>query len=211
MDSSAPGLSRVCAGGATLREPKPSIFGISCREANRDVTLRTGHILPKGTIIWLSMVAVHRSPLNFEDPHRFWPERWQHASGGGGSSSGSGPAAPKATGDKQQEEGAAEDGQDGGAEAAHSSIRGSPTPAGNSAAPARSFMTFSYGSHDCLGQALANVEGKTMLAMLCSRFQFAVAPRMGTPEDVEAAEVNRLTMQPGNGMWLLLTPRGGST
>lgn len=48
-----------------------------------------------------------------------------------------------------------------------------------------------------------------MLAMLCSRFAFRVAPRMGTPADVRAAEVNRLTLQSGAGVWLLLEPRGG--
>ena len=68
-------------------------------------------------------------------------------------------------------------------------------------------MPFAIGSNDCIGQGLANVVGKAMLAMLCSRFTFAVAPRMGSPEDVHAAEVIRLTLQPGDGVWLLLTPR----
>ena len=48
-----------------------------------------------------------------------------------------------------------------------------------------------------------------MLAMLCARFEFGVAQRMGTAEDVHAAEVNRLTMQSGVGIWLTLSPRGG--
>ena len=48
-----------------------------------------------------------------------------------------------------------------------------------------------------------------MIALLVSRFSFAVAPRMGTPADVRSAEVNRLTLQSGCGVWLLLEPRGG--
>ncbi len=56
-------------------------------------------------------------------------------------------------------------------------------------------------------QALANTVGKTMLASLVSRFSMRVAPRMGSYEEVRVAEVNRLTMQSGVGVWLLLEPR----
>lgn len=47
-----------------------------------------------------------------------------------------------------------------------------------------------------------------MIAAMVSRFSFSVAPRMGSPQDVRAAEINRLTLQSGKGVWLLLEPRG---
>lgn len=50
--------------------------------------------------------------------------------------------------------------------------------------------------------------GKAMIASLVSRFALQVAPRMGSYEQVRAAEVNRLTMQSGAGVWLVLEPRG---
>jgi cytochrome P450 len=163
-----------------------------CREADRDLVLYNGLRIPKGTIIWMPPCAIHATQFNYVDPDRFWPERWDN------SDSAPGPGLAHAG-----EKGAAAAGARAGASA------GEPTPTGNSLAPARSFMPFSYGPHDCIGQALANAEGRAMLAMLCSRFEFAVAPCMGTPEDVRAAEVNRLTTQAGNGVWLLLKARGG--
>lgn len=150
-------------------------------------------------MVWCSIIAVHLSPFNFVDPYRFWPERWEQPAEGSSS-------AKVAEGGEAKP---ANEAPDTVAGRCPMGPLGHATPAGNSAAPGRSFMAFSYGSRDCLGQALGNMEGKAMLAMLCSRFEFRVAPRMGTPEEVRAAEVNRLTLQPGNGMWLQLTPRGG--
>lgn len=59
----------------------------------------------------------------------------------------------------------------------------------------------------CDLQGLANAVGRAMLGMLCSRFEFGVAPRMGTEQDVRDAEVIRLTLQPGDGVWLTVRPR----
>ena len=40
------------------------------------------------------------------------------------------------------------------------------------------------GKSDCIGKNLANAVGRTMLALLCARFEFGVAPEMGSPEQV---------------------------
>lgn len=185
--------------------------------------LHNGLRIPCGTLFWLSAVAVHLSPFNFVDPHRFWPERWDQERAAG--SAGKGSASTAGAGEGLDGGGSVDD-EDGevlgneaspgkraaaaGGLAGAAGPAGEPTPSGNSGAPSsRSFMAFSFGPRDCLGQALANLEGKAMLAMLCARFEFEVAPCMGTPEEVRAAEVNRLVMQSGKGVWLLLKPRAG--
>ena len=63
------------------------------------------------------------------------------------------------------------------------------------------------GPRDCIGQNLAMMESRAALAMLCSRFELAVAPAMGSREDVQAAEVMALTLQCSKGIQLKLTPR----
>ena len=54
------------------------------------------------------------------------------------------------------------------------------------------------------------MEGRAAIAMLCARFEFAVAPEMGSPQEVYAAEVFKLTMQCSKGIRLALLPRGGA-
>ena len=46
---------------------------VPIRFADREVVLRSGLRIPRGTFLWLSIVAVHLSPFNYIEPERFWP------------------------------------------------------------------------------------------------------------------------------------------
>ena len=48
----------------------------------------------------------------------------------------------------------------------------------------------------CLGQPLALQMQLAAVAVLCSRFRFELAERMGGPEGVGTSSINRLTLQP---------------
>ncbi len=119
--------------------------------------LRSGAVVPKGTVLWMSVIALHTSTHNFEQPMRFWPERWtqpkqpeQEQDGvphkPAGSAAGAASAHGSGSGDSS--------GAGGGGGCPFASL-GRPTPAGNSAALQRSFMPFSQGPRDCLGQVRA--------------------------------------------------------
>ena len=46
-----------------------------------------------------------------------------------------------------------------------------------------------------------------MLAMLCGRFEWALAPRAGGVAGVREREVSRFTLAVDGGLWLVATPR----
>ena len=48
----------------------------------------------------------------------------------------------------------------------------------------------------CLGQPLALQMQLAAVAVLCARFRFELAERMGGPEGVLNSSINRLTLQP---------------
>ena len=55
------------------------------------------------------------------------------------------------------------------------------------------------GPRQCIGRALARIIHDASVAQLVSHFRFQLAERMGGPEGVDRHEINRLTMQPGQG------------
>ena len=55
------------------------------------------------------------------------------------------------------------------------------------------------GPRQCIGRALARILHDASVAQLVSHFRFQLAERMGGPEGVDRHEINRLTMQPGQG------------
>lgn len=147
----------------------PPLF--SCRQADRDVVLKnSGLRLPKGTFLWLSIISVHLSPFNYVDPQRFWPERWQQqrkqgqrpeqqqqqagvtqVAGAAPGAGGSGLRGGDVEGSGNPSEGLA------GVSVCPFSgrVRGGATPAGNEDSINRSFIPFSVGANDCIGQVRA--------------------------------------------------------
>ncbi|KAL4859226.1 Acyl-coenzyme A oxidase [Chlorella vulgaris] len=82
-----------------------------------------------------------------------------------------------------------------------------PTAVGNAASPAKTYLPFSDGPRNCIGQNLALMEARAVLASMVSRFTLEVAPEMGSREDVRADEVMKLTLQCGKGIRLKLKLR----
>lgn len=126
--------------------PLPACSPSPWLQTDREVQLRSGAVVPKGTVLWMSVVSLHTSEHNFEQPLRFWPERWEQL---------------KQQAQQQEAAGLVADtaavhsggnGIGGGGSGCPFAGLGRPTPAGNSAALQRSFMAFSYGPRDCLGQ-----------------------------------------------------------
>lgn len=69
------------------------------------------------------------------------------------------------------------------------------------------YMPFSVGPRQCIGQSLAHMMHDVGVAVLLSQFTFQLAPKMGGAAGVEATEINRLTLQPGAGLWMNAIPR----
>lgn len=57
------------------------------------------------------------------------------------------------------------------------------------------FMPFSEGPRNCVGQSLAKMEVMTMLAKLLANFRIELAPEMGGREGITARESTALTLQ----------------
>uniref|UniRef100_A0A383W692 Cytochrome P450 n=1 Tax=Tetradesmus obliquus TaxID=3088 RepID=A0A383W692_TETOB len=57
------------------------------------------------------------------------------------------------------------------------------------------FMPFSEGPRNCVGQSLAKMEVLSLLAKLCANFEIALAPEMGGREGVRSRESTHLTLQ----------------
>jgi len=71
------------------------------------------------------------------------------------------------------------------------------------------FMPFSHGPRNCVGQSLAKMEVVTVLAKLLGSFQFRLAPEMGGVEGITKRESTHLTLQTKGtqGIRMLLKPR----
>ncbi|KAL4458668.1 hypothetical protein ABPG75_013533 [Micractinium tetrahymenae] len=150
------------------------------RKADRDILLG-GRRLAKGTLLWVPFIAPLTSQHNWERAEDFWPERWEAKAGG-----------------NRKEEGAG---------AAGDGLGPAPTPMGHASNPSKSFLPFSDGPRDCVGQNLAVMEARAVLATLLGRFRVAVAPSMGSREDVRRQEVMKLTLQCAQGIHLRLQER----
>lgn len=73
---------------------------------------------------------------------------------------------------------------------------------GEEAVADKRFLPFSLGPRQCLGRSLAHVMHDAAVARIMAGFRLELAPRMGGPAGVEAACINRLTLQSGTGMWM---------
>ncbi|CAL5223031.1 g5486 [Coccomyxa viridis] len=138
-----------------------------------------GCYLPAGTMIAVPFYAVHHNPNNWEDPDAFIPERWSEP-GAELVSTMHGPSASPETQPSAHPEGEQK---------------------------IKRFLAFSMGPRQCIGRALARIIHDASVAQLVSHFRFQLAERMGGPEGVDSHEINRLTMQPGQGMWMSFQSR----
>ncbi|KAF6260940.1 cytochrome P450 [Scenedesmus sp. NREL 46B-D3] len=71
----------------------------------------------------------------------------------------------------------------------------------------RGFLPFSEGSRSCVGQALALVELKAVLAMLLGNFTFRLTPEMGGFAGVDEDARQAITLRPEHGLMMTLRHR----
>jgi cytochrome P450 len=71
----------------------------------------------------------------------------------------------------------------------------------------RGFLPFSLGSRNCVGQSLALVELKAVLAMLLGNFEFQLDESMGGYAGVEASARQTITLRPSSGLLMRLRHR----
>ena len=179
-----PYLAAVCKEAMRVR---PVASSGTTRRVKRDLMLN-GYLIPAGSTILCPFDAVHKLASNWgPDADAFNPDRWAEAgaeflpaddaSAGGGG--GEGDVHLAATGDVGEVE----------------------------TTRVRRFIPFSVGPRQCVGQSLARLMHDGGLASLYQRFSFRLADSMGGAAGVEANEINRLTLQPGAGMWMHAEPR----
>jgi fatty acid synthase len=170
--------------------PVVSIMG---RVAGKDM-LCGPYRIPKGTIVATALFAIHNTVHNWDQPQEFRPERWLHVpvecwvynNRDEAAAKLAGPAAAGAAAAAAAREGGSDDGGSGGLNAAavaSSSKRGI------------TFMPFSEGPRNCVGQSLAKMEVMTLLAKLLANFRIELAPEMGGREGVRSRESTHLTLQ----------------
>lgn len=80
------------------------------------------------------------------------------------------------------------------------------TPAGNRNDPSASWNPFSTGPRNCIGQALALAELRTVLAVLLANFFFQLPEGVQRERFVEEEEVWWVTLQAKHGVHLKVTP-----
>ena len=83
------------------------------------------------------------------------------------------------------------------------------TPAGNRCNLAASWNPFSTGPRNCIGQALALAELRTVLAVLLSNFIFELPEGVQREKFIEEEEVWWVTLQAKHGLPLKVTPITG--
>jgi fatty acid synthase len=175
-----PYLAAVCKEAMRVR---PVASSGTTRRVKRDLMLN-GYLIPAGATILCPFDAVHKLPSNWgPDAEAFNPDRWAEAGAeflptDDGPGSAEGDVHLAATGD-----------------------------VGDVETRVRRFIPFSVGPRQCVGQSLARLMHDGGLASLYQRFTFRLADSMGGAAGVEANEINRLTLQPGAGMWMHAEPR----
>ncbi|CAL8465333.1 g4868 [Coccomyxa elongata] len=179
-----------------------------------------GHLIPGNSFIVVPFDAVHHWAGNWPDqPHAFIPERW--AAQGSELAAATGTAEPRpltgavtasleVVGYGSPVKGAPSPGAKRMQQASpySSPIKAAAEASAAAGAAAKRFMPFSLGPRQCLGQSLGRVMHDTAVARIVSAFRLELAPRMGGAAGVDAAAINRLTLQPGEGMWMRCHPRG---
>ncbi|KAF8057861.1 CYP97C1 [Scenedesmus sp. PABB004] len=155
----------ACAKEAMRMLPVVSVMG----RAPTAVTRVGPFTVPPGTIVGTPLFAIHNTRHNWDAPAEFRPERWA--------------GVPVETYVYNAAEAAARAGAGDAAAAASASKRGI------------TFMPFSEGPRNCVGQSLAKMEVLTLLAKLCAHFTIELTPDMGGRDGVRSRESTHLTLQ----------------
>mmetsp|Transcript_9942 Transcript_9942/g.27042 ORF Transcript_9942/g.27042 Transcript_9942/m.27042 type:complete len:541 (+) Transcript_9942:89-1711(+) len=156
------------------------------RVAPEDMELG-GYSIKKGEKLWVPVISVHNSVVNFTEPAKFDPERWMKTEGD--SKGGSCPAA------------------------AGAATTGTPScpfseramHAGHADSPA-SMLPFSAGPRNCVGVNFAYVTLRVVLLSVLSNFWLELDPCVGTHEEVEAEQTRALVLTSGRPMKAHLHP-----
>ncbi|MBV8852763.1 MAG: cytochrome P450 [Sinobacteraceae bacterium] len=150
----------------------PPGWMLSRRTIGADVL--SGYDIPAATNILLPLYLLHRHPRYWQDPERFWPERF--APDGE-------PGAPGTLRVAADNDAAAETtGADAG-----------PLPAGPSKRPRFAYMPFAAGPRHCIGETLALYEMLIHLYKMARRYRLIYVPRQ--PLELEA-QINLRTRYP---------------
>jgi cytochrome P450 len=121
--------------------------------------------MPTGTLVGTPLFAIHNTIHNWEEPETFRPERWLGV-----------PIECFVYNSKEQH-------APGDLAASSSAKRGI------------TFMPFSEGPRNCVGQSLAKMEVISLLAKLLANFRIELTPEMGGREGVRSRESTHLTLQ----------------
>jgi len=176
-----PYLGAVCKEAMRVR---PVASSGTTRRTKRDLMIN-GYLIPAGSTILCPFDAVHKLPGNWgPDADVFNPDRWAEAGA----------------------EFLPADGEEGGGLEGDIHLAATGDVA-DVETRVRRFIPFSVGPRQCVGQSLARLMHDGGLASLYQRFSFRLADSMGGAAGVEANEINRLTLQPGAGMWMHAVPR----
>eukprot|EP00208_Stichococcus_sp_RCC1054_P002339 CAMPEP_0206139828 /NCGR_PEP_ID=MMETSP1473-20131121/7467_1 /ASSEMBLY_ACC=CAM_ASM_001109 /TAXON_ID=1461547 /ORGANISM="Stichococcus sp, Strain RCC1054" /LENGTH=576 /DNA_ID=CAMNT_0053533745 /DNA_START=97 /DNA_END=1827 /DNA_ORIENTATION=+ len=187
------------------RNPTAGTTTLRIRD-DEDIVLSNGLRVPAGTAIWTPLCCVQNSVANWgPDATEFKPERWFDKD------------VDYMFGSSQQQQGRSRGSANGGAPVAPGKVsasyemgvvRSASHQAGDEAKSKR-FIPFSDGRRDCVGQALAKMNVTAALAILLGNFHFELAPEMGGPDGVRAAEHMAMTLQPEKGIIMKVHPRRG--
>ena len=125
------------------------------------------YTVPEGTLVGTPLFAIQNTIHNWDDPHTYKPERWLDV-----------PIETWVYNSKEDD--------------IASSGRGSSSSSKNKGI---TFMPFSEGPRNCVGQSLAKMEVLTLLAKLLANFKVELAPEMGGREGIRKRESTHLTLQ----------------
>lgn len=173
------------------------------RVADRDVDVG-GYFVKKGTEVAVPMFCLHRAPWAWTDADAFDPGRWLEEGEEGARQEKRADATATVT---------LTSSPSSRSKAPSSSRSSSSSDSQNLPKPLRlnaaAYLPFSAGPRDCLGRRFGMMELGTMLAMLCSKYEFEFDDELnpGGLEGIEEREVSKFTLSLDGGLWLKANPR----
>lgn len=160
---------------------KYSVVPMVSRRVIQDLTLEEGpYLLPKGSTVMINIQALHLDPNIWPQPMRYDPTRFLLDHNNSSIKPDANSNATKADNGKSSDKSMANNG-------------GSDPPRMNKTGmPIRpfTFLPFIAGPRNCLGQHLALLESKMVIALLTQRYTFHFCPDSGTSGNTKAARID---------------------